>query len=112
MNPMNTNDSQTAPESKSDAFEESPTLVCSRSSEFPDRVEETWRADAGWARADAAEFKLRQICEKAEESLSISWLYSGKEAVQELMREIAAISSENACLSHEDGRAAPPPQKL
>tara|TARA_R110000822_G_scaffold73771_19_gene177401 strand:- start:1324 stop:1599 length:276 start_codon:yes stop_codon:yes gene_type:complete len=30
---------------------------------YPDRIEEKWRADAGWQRADAAEAKLAMIRE-------------------------------------------------
>jgi hypothetical protein len=30
---------------------------------FPDRPEETWRADAGWQRADEAEAKLEELRE-------------------------------------------------
>jgi hypothetical protein len=49
----------------------------------------------GLQRADAAEAKLAMIREKAESALQTSWLYSGKEHVEKLMREIAEISSEN-----------------
>jgi hypothetical protein len=45
---------------------------------------------------NAAEAKLAMIREKAESALQTSWLYSGKEHVEKLMREIAAISCENA----------------
>ena len=61
----------------------------------PEGIEETWRADAGWQRADAAAAKLALIHEKAESALQTSWLYSGKEHVEKLIREIAIISSEN-----------------
>lgn len=40
--------------------------------------------------------RLAAIHKKATSALQTSWLYSGKEHVQKLMREIAAISSENA----------------
>lgn len=72
-----------------------PRLVLG-SSEYPDGIEETWRADAGWKRADEAEARLRAIHEKAEDALQTSWLYSGKERVEKLIREIAEISSENS----------------
>jgi hypothetical protein len=51
---------------------------------------------------NAAEAKLAMIQEKAESALQTSWLYSGKEHVEKLMREIADISSENAGLSRGD----------
>jgi hypothetical protein len=40
--------------------------------------------------------RLTAIHQKATSALKTSWLYSGKEQVEKLMREIAAISSENA----------------
>jgi len=40
--------------------------------------------------------RLAAIHRKASEALKTSWLYSGKEHVEKLMREIAGISSENA----------------
>ena len=45
------------------------------------------------ARAEARLDAVRQLSVSA---LQTSWLYSGKEHVEKLMREIAAISSENA----------------
>lgn len=38
------------------------------------------------------EEKLTKIHEKAVKSLSLSWLYSGREAVEELVNEIADLS--------------------
>jgi len=86
---------QTTPKIKQAAGSRRSPASCSGSSEYPDRIEETWRADAGWQRADAAEAKLAMIHEKAHAALQTSWLYSGKDHVEKLMREIAAISSEN-----------------
>jgi hypothetical protein len=37
------------------------------SSEFPERIEETWRADAGWQRADEAEAKLEEMREALDD---------------------------------------------
>jgi hypothetical protein len=39
--------------------------------------------------------RLAAIHQKATSALHTSWLYSGQEHVEKLMREIAAISSEN-----------------
>ena len=46
-------------------------------------------------RADESEMKLKTIAKKSRSALQTSWLYSGKEHVEKLMREIAEISSEN-----------------
>lgn len=56
-------------------------------------------------RAEEAEMKLKAIAKKSGAALQTSWLYSGKEHVEKLMREIAEISSENA-----DGMARRPNQ--
>lgn len=40
-----------------------PVAACSPSSEYPERIEETWRADAGWQRADEAESELEELRE-------------------------------------------------
>jgi hypothetical protein len=56
-----------------------------------------WEDEASIAQAERDDFRriLRTIHSKSSESLNISWLYSGKDAVEKLMREIAEISSEN-----------------
>ncbi len=46
--------------------------------------------------AAQAEVKLDAIHRLATSALQTSWLYSGKEHVEKLMREIAAISSGKA----------------
>ena len=51
--------------------------------------------------------RLAAIHQKATSALQTSWLYSGKEHVEKLMREIAAISSENEkCPSVDDKEKA------
>ena len=46
--------------------------------------------------AARAEARLDAVHKLSVSALQTSWLYSGKEHVEKLMREIAAISSENA----------------
>ena len=58
------------------------------------RTEENYVVAARKQR-DEATSKLAAIHDKATSALQTSWLYSGKDYVEKLMREIAAISSTN-----------------
>ena len=83
-----------------------PPATCSRSLECQDSTHYAGCSchEKGWENkwkcavemAAQAEAKLDAIHRIAASALQTSWLYSGKEHVEKLMREIASISSENA----------------
>lgn len=67
---------------------------------FPDRPEETWRADAGWQRADEAEAKLEELREAVRNFRDVKGRFHTQLAAERLI----ALLPENA-------RCAPTPAK-
>ena len=72
-----------------------PLTTCSRSSEYPEGIEETWRADAGWKRADEAEAKLEELREAVRNFRDVSGRYHTEIACKRLF----ALLPENSVLS-------------
>lgn len=60
-------------------------MACSRSSDYPERIEETWRADAGWQRADEAEAKLEELREAVRNFRDVSGRHHTKMAAERLI---------------------------
>lgn len=74
---------------------------------FPDRIEETWRADAGWQRADEAEAKLAAAYESLREMIDLNETTGDPDPV--ITNRARALLPENACGEPAGEPLAPPP---
>jgi hypothetical protein len=76
-----------------------PRTPCSPSSHYPERIEETWRADAGWKRADEAEAKLEAAYNAIRFASArferVSWGWDGDCGSKDIIATLEDILPEN-----------------
>jgi hypothetical protein len=96
---QNQNDTPKPDTAEQPADEWLDATACSPSSDCPERIEETWRADAGWKRADEAEAKLEAaynaIRFASERFERVDWGWDGDCGSKDIIATLEDILPEN-----------------